>query len=184
MLVQPPPDPSESKLPNPWSEQFWNLSKQSAFVKEYGLVAADRWARAAGTTLGAPRKVAPRPKAGPPGARGREGTAGTADEPAQEISTSGDTLYIDRSLGKHVRVLLHNDITGVVIVGWPQDLIRGSVVLEVYNFGTNNITGWPSGTFWNSGSAPTLTPDGIDCYVLFTSDGGNTIIASVAFMSA
>ena len=38
---------------NPWSEEFWSLTAQGAYVKAYGLSVAQRKARQAGSFIGA-----------------------------------------------------------------------------------------------------------------------------------
>lgn len=46
---------------NPWSEEFWNLTAQGAYIKTYGFSVAQRTARKAGSSIGAlqPRPVPP-----------------------------------------------------------------------------------------------------------------------------
>ena len=38
---------------NPWSDEFWSLTAQGAYIKEYGLSVAQRKARQAGSSIGA-----------------------------------------------------------------------------------------------------------------------------------
>lgn len=47
---------------NPWSAEFWNLTRQGAYIRKHGLEVAKTKAKRAGTTLGAPMPRAERPK--------------------------------------------------------------------------------------------------------------------------
>lgn len=47
---------------NPWSPQFWNLTKQGAYIKKYGVEVAKTKAKQAGTKLGAAPAVMPNPQ--------------------------------------------------------------------------------------------------------------------------
>lgn len=38
---------------NPWSPEFWNVTAQGAYVRQYGVAVASRTAKLAGVTLGA-----------------------------------------------------------------------------------------------------------------------------------
>jgi hypothetical protein len=61
---------------NPWDAAHWNLTKQMAFAKEFGLDVAREWAAAAGTTIGGPKPKIKGGKDGSPGAAGARGRAG------------------------------------------------------------------------------------------------------------
>ncbi len=47
------------EVPNPWSPENWNLTRQGDYIKKYGLSVAQRKASQAGTTIGA---LEPKPK--------------------------------------------------------------------------------------------------------------------------
>jgi len=47
---------------NPWSDEFWNLTQQGAYIKQFGVEVAKTKARQAGTKLYAARKTAPKPE--------------------------------------------------------------------------------------------------------------------------
>jgi hypothetical protein len=38
---------------NPWTQKFWSITAQGAYVKKYGLSVAQRTARLAGSSIGA-----------------------------------------------------------------------------------------------------------------------------------
>jgi hypothetical protein len=44
---------------NPWTDQFWNLTLQGQYLTQHGLIAAEKLAQAAGTTVGGPRPKVP-----------------------------------------------------------------------------------------------------------------------------
>lgn len=39
---------------NPWSHEFWNLTRQGEYIRKYGLEVAKTKAKSAGTKFGAP----------------------------------------------------------------------------------------------------------------------------------
>jgi hypothetical protein len=76
---------------NPWSNEFWNLSQQSLFAREFGIDAAREWAAAAGTTVGGLRPKKDKPKAGPPGPRGPKGEPGEPGSGGSGDGANGPT---------------------------------------------------------------------------------------------
>lgn len=48
-----------SDVPNPWSAEFWNLTRQGEYVRKYGVEVAKTKARQAGAKLGDLRPVVP-----------------------------------------------------------------------------------------------------------------------------
>lgn len=73
--------PRPADEPNPWSEETWNLTQQSLFIRQNGMGRATQRAAEAGTKIGAPRKrvvAPPRPVVivkGRPGAPGADGAS-------------------------------------------------------------------------------------------------------------
>jgi hypothetical protein len=76
---------------NPWSNEFWNLSQQSLFVRQFGIEIARQWAGAAGTTVGGLRPQKNKPMAGPPGPRGPKGDPGEPGASGSGGSGNGAT---------------------------------------------------------------------------------------------
>ncbi len=107
---------------------------------------------------------------------------GPADLLAQTVTQSGGNLAINRSLGEVVKVSLTASITAITISNWPASGTLGKVTLKPTNGGAFTMTGWPSGTIWAGGLAPTLTSGSgkKDVYVLMSDDGGTTIYGSIA----
>ena len=50
-----------AEVPNPWSEENWNMTDQGAYIKKYGLSVASRKAKLAGVKLGDQRPKPIRP---------------------------------------------------------------------------------------------------------------------------
>jgi hypothetical protein len=69
----------------------------------------------------------------------------------------------------------------IAVSGWPASGIFAKLVLTISNAGGFNILGWPAGTIWPGGSAPTITATagGKDVIALMSSDGGTTVYGSI-----
>lgn len=71
---------------NPWSDKEWNITLQGVFVRNWGMDAAQEYAKKAGTTVGGPRPSARdqfpgRPWPGPRGRQGAPGADGAGINP-------------------------------------------------------------------------------------------------------
>jgi hypothetical protein len=106
---------------------------------------------------------------------------GPADLKTQTVTQSGATLAINRTLGENCTLSLTASITGVTVTGWPASGITGKVRLIVANTGAFSIAGWPAGTIWPAGTAPTITPGAgkKDIILLMSDDGGATVFGAV-----
>lgn len=101
--------------------------------------------------------------------------------PSASVSASG-VLSINRNNGEIVRVSLTGNVTAMTVSNWPASGTFGRIVLEISNTGAYGISGWPTGTIWPGGSAPTITSGSgkKDIIILMTFDGGTTIYGSIA----
>jgi hypothetical protein len=106
---------------------------------------------------------------------------GPADLIVQTVTQSGATLSINRTLGENCALSLTASITSVAVTGWPASGVTGKVRLSIANTGAFGITGWPTGTIWPGGTAPTITSGSgkKDIVLLMSDDGGTTIFGSV-----
>lgn len=108
---------------------------------------------------------------------------GTIDGPVdlvvQNVTQSGADLAIDRSLGENCSLSLTAPITAIAVTNWPAAGFTGKVRLVIINTGAFTIGGWPAGTKWPGGTAPTITPSGTDIILLMSDNAGATIYGSV-----
>lgn len=103
------------------------------------------------------------------------------DSKSQVVSQSGTTLAINRALGDYCTLAMSAAITTMTVTGWPAAGTRGRLRMEIVNGGAFNITGWPTGTIWPGGTAPTITSGSgkRDMIELTTNNGGTTIYGRV-----
>lgn len=101
------------------------------------------------------------------------------DLKVQTVTQSGANLAINRSLGENCTLSVTASITAVTVSNWPASGVTGKVRLVIVNGGAYTITGWPTGTKWPGGTAPTITASGTDIILLMTDNGGTTIYGSV-----
>ncbi len=106
---------------------------------------------------------------------------GPADLKTQTVTQSGAALAINRALGENCTLSLTASITGVTVTGWPASGVTGKVRLIVANTGAFSIAGWPAGTIWPGGIAPTITSGAgkIDIILLMSDNGGATVFGAV-----
>jgi hypothetical protein len=97
----------------------------------------------------------------------------------QTVVQSGASLAINHSLGENCILALTASITSVSISNWPLAGTLGKILLSITNGGSFTISGWPSGTKWPGGVAPTITASGKDALMLFSEDGGVTIYGNI-----
>ena len=103
------------------------------------------------------------------------------DNKSQVVSQSGATLAINRALGEYCTLAMSSSITTMTATGWPTSGTRGRIRIEIVNGGAFTITGWPTGTIWPGGTAPTITSGSgkRDIVELTTNNGGTTIYGRV-----
>jgi len=82
-------------MENPWAFATWNVTHQGEFVKRYGVAAAERLAKQAGTSLGGMRPRDPSVKVverevfvikGRKGDRGDPGASSSGSEPGTAVN--------------------------------------------------------------------------------------------------
>jgi hypothetical protein len=97
-----------------------------------------------------------------------------------QISVNG-SVTINRANGEFQRISLTGDAV-INVSSWPTSNQVARLTLEIENTGSFDITGWPPGTVWPGGSAPTITTGGSgkDLIVLMSFNGGSTIYGTVA----
>lgn len=105
--------------------------------------------------------------------------SGPVDLKAQAVTAAASTA-INRALGENVDLTLGVTVTAMTISGWPPAGTTGKVRLAITNTGAFNISGWPTGTIWPGGVAPTITSGAgkRDLVLLMSDDGGVTIFGS------
>lgn len=115
------------------------------------------------------------------GASGGIVVQGPADLKAQTVTQSGASLAINRTLAENCALSLTASITAITVTGWPASGTTGKVRLVIANTGAFAISGWPTGTIWPGGTAPTITSGAgkKDIVLLMSDDGGATIFGSV-----
>lgn len=108
-------------------------------------------------------------------------TQGPFDLKAQTVVQSGASLAINRALGENCTLSLTASITAITVTAWPSAGNTGKVRLIVSNTGAFAISGWPAGTIWPGGTAPTITSGAgkKDIILLMSDDGGTTIYGSI-----
>jgi hypothetical protein len=107
--------------------------------------------------------------------------AGPADLKVQTVVQSGAALAIDRSIAENCALSLTASITAITVSGWPAAGVTGKVRLVIVNTGAFTVAGWPTGTIWPGGTAPTITSGAAkkDIILLMSDDAGTTIYGSV-----
>lgn len=100
--------------------------------------------------------------------------------PTASVSASG-ALTIDRHNSEIVLVSLNAAVTSFTVTNWAPSGTFCRLVLEIQNAGTFNINAWPTGTIWNGGVVPTITPGAgkKDIIILITFNGGTTIFGTI-----
>jgi hypothetical protein len=98
--------------------------------------------------------------------------------PAAVVATGAIT--IPWTNGEFQNVSLTGNAS-ISIGAWPAAGLFAKVVLTITNAGAFGIIGWPAGTIWASGTAPTITATAgaHDVIALMTSDGGTTVYGSI-----
>lgn len=106
---------------------------------------------------------------------------GPADLKVQTVTQSGANLAINRTLGENCALSLTASITAVTVSNWPAAGTTGKVRLTIANTGAFTMAGWPTGTIWPGGTAPTITSGASkkDIILLMSDDGGVTIYGSI-----
>jgi hypothetical protein len=96
------------------------------------------------------------------------------------VAASGATA-LNWTNGDIQKVTLNANST-IAVSGWPASGTLAKLTLDIQNTGAFNITGWPTGTKWAGGAAPTITSGAgkQDVIVLMSLDGGTTVLGSVA----
>jgi hypothetical protein len=99
----------------------------------------------------------------------------------QAITASSATLSINQGAGENVALTLSATVTTFTVTNWPALGTTGKLRLVIASTGAFNITGWPAGTIWPGGTAPTITSGAgkKDIILLMTDDNGATIYGSV-----
>lgn len=98
----------------------------------------------------------------------------TVDMPCGGLDSVSGAVNIDRTFGEVHRLRLSGTVTALTISGWPPGGQFARLVLEIQNAGAWGLA-WPTNILWPSGTAPAVTPNGKDVFVLITFDGGTTI---------
>lgn len=91
-------------------------------------------------------------------------------------------LNFNTSLVKILTVV--GDITSFSFSGFPGSGTALFAVLELTDDGGGHTITWPAAVQWPGGTPPTPTAGGKDVYVLYTHDGGSTIVATRAVEDA
>lgn len=101
----------------------------------------------------------------------------------RDIVAYGPDLQLDASTGTTFVIRLKSDIDQLSVINWPNDgkTQRIALYFEQDEVGGHGITSWPAGTRWSYAQLPTLSvqPLAIDCIVLDTFDGGQSIFAGL-----
>ena len=102
----------------------------------------------------------------------------TVRETAGTSSFSAGTLTLDLSTGTNFAVTLTANVTTITISNVPSTGQYVPIVVEFSQDATGGrtVTGWPSGTKWPGGAAPTITAtaNAVDVISGYTRDGGTT----------
>jgi hypothetical protein len=96
------------------------------------------------------------------------------------LAANGPTT-VNWANGEVQRVTLTGAAT-IAVSNWPPTGVLAKLALFITNNGAYNITGWPAGTIWAGGTAPTITSGSgkRDIILLMTPDGGTTVYGSIA----
>lgn len=118
-------------------------------------------------------------------AQGMKGDKGDTPDIAsyikQDITLTSGNLVIDAKKASTFFIVLTQDVTSVTVLNWPTGRSqRIAVYTQQDAVGGRTMTGFPVGTRWAFGLTPdfTPTPFAIDCLVLDSFDGGNTIFGA------
>ncbi len=108
------------------------------------------------------------------GATGPTGAVGIQVQ--VQTGPTGASVTINRALGEIVELLLTATVTSMTISNPASSGTLTKITLIVTNNGSFNITGWPSGTEWAGGVAPTVTSGSgaIDTFLLISPNAGST----------
>ena len=100
---------------------------------------------------------------------------------AQSISTDGAALAIDLANGYTINLDLANSITSMTFTHPPSIGVYGVVTFIITQSGAKTISGWPTGTIWAGGTAPTITATAgrVDIITLSSLDGGTTCYGAI-----
>jgi len=94
-------------------------------------------------------------------------------------SIGGGTQDIDLTLGNVISGTVDTSTTTFTFSNPPASGTCGSFTLFLTNGGSQTVN-WPASVDWASGTAPTLTPAGVDILTFVTLDGGTTWYGFVA----
>lgn len=98
----------------------------------------------------------------------------------QFVSTATDgSLTIDLALGKSVHVTLDQDVTAVIITGWPTAGILADFILTITNAGGFDFLNLPEGTLEVDEEIPTIPSSGKTRWHFTTDDAGATLYLDV-----
>lgn len=108
------------------------------------------------------------------------GIQGATGAPRYQIITDASgTLAIDLAKGEYARAAL-NGPAALSISGWPTNFDLGRLTLELDIAAGAILTGYPSGTIWQSGAPPVLSAGPAKDLLMFTSiDGGATVFGHI-----
>jgi len=101
----------------------------------------------------------------------------------KSVRAASGVLALTVSLVNTFELTLDQNVTSVTVDSWPSSNKSERVVLYVTQGpeGPYTITGWPDGTLTASGAPIELTPrvGAVDCIVIDTPDGGDTLFANL-----
>ena len=106
---------------------------------------------------------------------------GPVDLKVQTVTQAGAALSINRTLGENIAVTVTANITSIAVTNWPASGVTGKVRMVITNNGTFSMSGWPAGTIWPGGVAPSLS-SGVgkkDILLLMSDNAGVTIFGSI-----
>lgn len=98
-----------------------------------------------------------------------------------QVVAVSSSVEIDYARGTFQNLILAANVTSISIIGWPRVGKTGRLVLQITNTGNYSATGWPTGTVWTGGFAPTVTQGAgkRDIVVLTTPNAGHDIFGNV-----
>lgn len=87
------------------------------------------------------------------------------------LGTMSGTTTLDLAEGR----FFFGTVGGVVTFAFDNVPAAGAtfIMLEIANGGSSTVN-WPASVKWPDGSAPALTPSGVDLIAMYTRDGGTT----------
>jgi hypothetical protein len=100
-----------------------------------------------------------------------------ADLPMVNVGISSGSVTVDLRSFEFCRLQINGNTT--ISFTWPPAGANHFVrrVIEITNTGSYTLT-WPT-IKWPGAAIPTLTPNGIDVFILYTYDGGTTVFGNV-----